>query len=316
LSPGCTTKQDYYATLITGENLIFHVDANYDTTIDEICSVFLGSSEITSFVDLNSAQIAICRQELETAWGFTCDAIDCHVSEWSNYGPCSNDCGDGIQIRTRDILIQPQNGGSPCLELMETQTCNLQPCPINCSVSEWSDYGPCSNDCGDGLQIRTRDILIQPENGGSPCPDLMETLDCGVSQWSDYGPCSKVCGNGTQTRTRTIVTLPQFNGIDCPILNETQACNIEPCPECPCRINPFWGLMANGTLGTAGSCSSTIIYHVGIGFFTFRQFSGDRGWGCYFEPIADTYTFFFNLNSGQVYSCQLDFQSGQEFACP
>ena len=44
--------------------------------------------------------------------------------------------------------------------------------PVNCKMSEW---GQCSASCGEGA-IKTRKIEIQPENGGTECPqDVTES---------------------------------------------------------------------------------------------------------------------------------------------
>ena len=31
----------------------------------------------------------------------------------------------------------------------------MQPCPIDCVVDEWSEYGICSKDCGGGVRLPT-----------------------------------------------------------------------------------------------------------------------------------------------------------------
>jgi hypothetical protein len=49
--------------------------------------------------------------------------VDCVVGEW---GPCSKECGGGIQTRT--VITQPSGSGTPCPTL--TQECNMQKCPI------------------------------------------------------------------------------------------------------------------------------------------------------------------------------------------
>eukprot|EP00096_Caligus_rogercresseyi_P013534 TRINITY_DN6173_c0_g1_i1.p1 TRINITY_DN6173_c0_g1~~TRINITY_DN6173_c0_g1_i1.p1 ORF type:complete len:308 (+),score=63.44 TRINITY_DN6173_c0_g1_i1:79-1002(+) len=49
---------------------------------------------------------------------------------------------------------------------------------IDCSVSDWSDWGPCDVDCGSGNSIRKREILHPPSNGGDECPVLEEKRPC------------------------------------------------------------------------------------------------------------------------------------------
>jgi len=61
------------------------------------------------------------------------------------------------------------------------------PLPVDCEVSGWSAWGPCSEPCGGGTQTRTRTVVLQPKDGGAACPDLEETQDCNMD------PCDGAC---------------------------------------------------------------------------------------------------------------------------
>jgi hypothetical protein len=52
----------------------------------------------------------------------------------------------------------------------------IEPCetPVDCVVSEWSDWSACSG----GIQTRTRTIITPASGGGIPCPVLEETRTC------------------------------------------------------------------------------------------------------------------------------------------
>lgn len=49
--------------------------------------------------------------------------------------------------------------------------------PVNCVVSEWGPWSECIN----GVQVRTRTVLVSPQNGGTACPPLTETRECSPS---------------------------------------------------------------------------------------------------------------------------------------
>lgn len=55
--------------------------------------------------------------------------MDCQVSTWSAWSPCSETCGRGVQDRYREIVVPPQNGGSSCPPRMEQRRkCQVIPC--------------------------------------------------------------------------------------------------------------------------------------------------------------------------------------------
>ncbi len=161
---------------------------------------------------------------------------DCVVSEWSPWSNCSKPCGSGTQVRTRTIIKPSTYGNCPSLE--EHRPCNYEECPVDCEVSDWSNWSECDATCGGGSKIRTREILKFPNTTGKACPSLIDSEDCGndicgiddciVSAWSDWSPCG-LCGNQTHYRTRTIIK----PGKRCPPLREVQPCKNSQCPvEC------------------------------------------------------------------------------------
>jgi hypothetical protein len=105
--------------------------------------------------------------------------------------------------------------------------------PIDCLVSDWSNWGRCIN----GIQTRTKTIITPATNGGQPCPQLVETrncsdessnpVDCAVSDWN-IGQCI----NGQRTDIRTVVTEPRNGGRLCPELSRTVNCSTPPPPIC------------------------------------------------------------------------------------
>ncbi|XP_017772069.1 PREDICTED: spondin-1 isoform X2 [Nicrophorus vespilloides] len=56
--------------------------------------------------------------------------IDCVMTGWSAWSPCSRSCGpNAVQQRTRGILLPPSGRGEPCLHRTEERPCSLLACP-------------------------------------------------------------------------------------------------------------------------------------------------------------------------------------------
>lgn len=54
--------------------------------------------------------------------------VDCVLSEWDEWSPCSVACGIGFSERTRRILKEARNGGQGCAKLMKRRRCNGTTC--------------------------------------------------------------------------------------------------------------------------------------------------------------------------------------------
>ena len=175
---------------------------------------------------------------------------DCGVSNFSAWSKCSKPCGPGKHTRTRYVETVQKWGGKACPPLSETQDCQIKPCPIDCTVSDFTPWSKCDKECGPGQEIRNRTITRKDKYGGKVCPPLSESrdcqikscaTDCEVSGWSGWSGCSKACGPGTQTSTRTVTTAPQNGGKACPALSRSQSCNNGPCTSVRVRTASFGG---------------------------------------------------------------------------
>ena len=106
-----------------------------------------------------------------------CCAINCAWGSWNNYGPCSETCGGGFKNRNRSIAIVPVCGGLECQGMStENTACDLNPCPVGCQWSKWSDWETCSQSCGGGTQTRKRNILVASLYGGKECIPKVEDI--------------------------------------------------------------------------------------------------------------------------------------------
>lgn len=55
-------------------------------------------------------------------------AIDCVMSEWTEWSECNKSCGKGHVIRTRMVKLEPQFGGDPCSETIQRKKCKIRKC--------------------------------------------------------------------------------------------------------------------------------------------------------------------------------------------
>jgi Kunitz/Bovine pancreatic trypsin inhibitor domain/Spondin-like TSP1 domain len=184
---------------------------------------------------------------LNTFTGPCLQPIDCLVSGFGQFSACSAACGSGTSCRTRVVMQEPANGGAVCPPLEECIECNVQPCPIDCAVGDWSAFSACSADCGSGTSCRTRVITQPPANGGTACPQLEECrecnaqpcpVDCVVSGWGPFAACSATCGGGTSCRSRFVLQEPTNGGLACPPLEDCQECNTQVC-DVDCAVGPW-----------------------------------------------------------------------------
>merc|ERR1711871_1636962 len=196
-----------------------------------------------------------------------CDYVECEYDgPWRNAADatCSKSCGGGEIAQFRHITVDGKGIHRDNCKTTRMQTCNNNPCPIDCVVSEWNyptwEQTPCSTTCVTwtpgssediadykdefGTKIRTRTVITQPLFGGKACPQLRGDKVCGddfcpfhcvMDSWSTWKDpndsskaCSKECGTGTQERTRLVLHEEKHGGI-CAATKQTQDCNTPCC---------------------------------------------------------------------------------------
>lgn len=194
----------------------------------------------------------------------TCCPVDCVIDDWGSWSLCPSCVPDGEspkkQTRSRKILIQASCGGQNCeRELTQERDCPPTPCDRNCEVSAWSPLGPCLGGCGDGFQVRTREVTVTKLGYGMDCPPLVETVHCYtpcpncVLGALEYGDCVPSCSNtgvGTRRVSRNTKPLTLEDGTTlemCVVPPFTEPCT-PPCCPVDCQMTPWteWSPCVDG----------------------------------------------------------------------
>jgi hypothetical protein len=137
--------------------------------------------------------------------------VDCGLGPWSEWSQCSKSCGGGNQIRTRNITVQPRNGGGACASTQETRPCNTQSCP----VAGVYIYEHCRN----AGYVQKLEI---PSGQNSYTWDLTR-MSCGDgkcrlgrnAQWSGNLSAVRIYGKAAFTLRRGSSQARYTNSIDC-----------------------------------------------------------------------------------------------------
>lgn len=167
---------------------------------------------------------------------------DCEVAKWDPE-ECTKKCGGGEQKLTRAVLTHP-NGGCKCLPLSAIRSCNNGPCPVDCSLAQWTGWSKCSADCGGGVTQRLRDVKRAMRYGGKPCSSTSETKacnaqacekDCELSDWTKWTACSKDCDGGTRKRNKFVKKAAEGSG-KCPEQWSRERLEYMPCAQHRCKV--------------------------------------------------------------------------------
>ena len=117
--------------------------------------------------------------------------VDAAWSKWSEWTQCSVTCGQGSQKKRRTCKEQ-RFGGITCDKLLgkgeEVRDCQGKsgPCPTDCKLSAWSSWSTCSQNCGVGIQHKTRSVLQEPNSDGAKCGDLELSRACTLKVHSEF----------------------------------------------------------------------------------------------------------------------------------
>jgi len=181
------------------------------------------------------------RGELSKMEGQNTFITDCEVTNWQEED-CSVSCGGGTSVKTRKIVVHPIGNGMKCPPLQALMSCNMDPCPVDCVLGDWSGWSTCSAECSGGVMERSRNIQVDPLHGGTPCEETEEEQACGMascdedcklSDWSQWSTCSKACDGGSFRRTNQITEPSRGNG-QCWEADDEKRLQFLPCNEFPC----------------------------------------------------------------------------------
>ena len=112
----------------------------------------------------------------------------CELTEWTEWSKCSKTCGGGQSERTRQYRTNATAGCIP-MNPREVQPCNVQCCPVNGGYTPWSEWSPCSKECGSGVRKRFRSCTSpEPSCKGKPCSEC--TVDTEVCNTTPCGKCN------------------------------------------------------------------------------------------------------------------------------
>mmetsp|Transcript_126555 Transcript_126555/g.300570 ORF Transcript_126555/g.300570 Transcript_126555/m.300570 type:complete len:1475 (-) Transcript_126555:127-4551(-) len=188
----------------------------------------------------------------ETSCGQNSCPVDCILTDWGLWDLCDVTCGPGSTKRTRLVKVHSGYGGLPCETLSENKTCDNGLCPVDCELSDWSEWSACDRSCKTdaepGERKRFRTVAEAGNELGKPCPPNQTShtqtsacslhqcpTDCKLSDWTTWSDCSVSCGRGIAERLRNVKTAATFGGRECHanggnLTYERKYCSVETCP--------------------------------------------------------------------------------------
>lgn len=150
----------------------------------------------------------------------------CEMTEFTGFSECSKDCtpqGADTGFQTANRRLKDAKAlNQTCGSTSKVAVCNAQFCPVDCLVTSWGTWTPCTKECNVGSSQRFRRVVVFPQFGGKACPkDLTESRTCNkqpclskcvYDKWGSWGACRRqednamiTCGSGVRTRKRSIV---------------------------------------------------------------------------------------------------------------
>ncbi|KAF6212098.1 hypothetical protein GE061_012618 [Apolygus lucorum] len=206
----------------------------------------------TNSANPNHGDVYVCSGESKKEHTFVVNvSVPMYYKDWTEWSDCSASCGGGIKKRERlcqaSVKYQPEDivtlVQSTCVghNLVQNQTCNPSPCPVDGGWGEWRE-GACSRSCGGGVRKRRRLCdNPSPSSGGKTCSgshedeircgDVPCPVDGGWSDWTKWSGCSSSCGFGWKQRYRFCDRpKPSQGGRPCDgEATDQRRCDLPPC---------------------------------------------------------------------------------------
>ena len=154
------------------------VDVPPDTFVVEVPIDPIELQPGTYWVVIVGEQAALASADIDgeyTAW------LNVQPEEDPNGMPVCDSCelvieqADVEPDRAPNVWLKGEGGEEMCLV------------PVDCEVTDWTEWTECTATCDGGTQSHTREITQIPWNGGKECPALEGEQACNIE------PC---CGNG------------------------------------------------------------------------------------------------------------------------
>lgn len=254
------------------------------------CSATCGNSlrTRTRLVFSNATYGGKCeRQQHEECTKKECPPppIECTITTWSEWGECSKTCSIGLKARKRSLLTHEgqaplyrnfndwadtSQGGARCPPLEQVQECHgthahTPQCGHMCKMSPWEPWSTCTKSCGEGTQLKFREILSNPENVHCPIrqvtrkcnlqvcghpnerellcifaplyfPNLyvsFAAIDCQMTPWDSWSNCTLMLdGACKRKRTRGVLLEPRNKGALCAASAGFELCTGDSTKQC------------------------------------------------------------------------------------
>lgn len=177
------------------------------------------------------------------------------IGEWTEYGPCTENCGGGIQMRQYTIISPSMDGGTPCPETdgtTQTQPCNIdEPCCNMEELYENCKFMDISKSSWDLNTLRNKNDCESCIQFFNDCKDHKD-YNKNLLEWSDmkkffceYENKSEVDSEKAREideEQERLCTIPGYmsNCINDVLNQQDKMTNASPSPASPCLSKSLW----------------------------------------------------------------------------